>query len=116
MMVEQDWNSGIFRFKLNSSALVRYCCDRTVGVYQSFIYEVANGIATVRLNNPEKLNALTFQTYEELERLFADLAHDNQVKVVIITARAKDFARGERARDYRQADRHERRRSIDSHG
>ncbi len=31
--------------------------------YQSFIYEVADGIATVRLNNPEKLNALTFQTY-----------------------------------------------------
>lgn len=43
--------------------------------YQSFIYELTEGIATVRLHNPDKLNALTFQTYEELERLFADLAH-----------------------------------------
>ena len=60
----------------------------------SFLYEVANGIATVRLNNPEKLNALTFQTYEELERLFADLAHDNQVKVVIITGSGKGFCSG----------------------
>ena len=42
--------------------------------YSSFLYEVADGIATVRLHNPDKLNALTFQTYEELERLFADLA------------------------------------------
>ena len=62
--------------------------------YQSFIYEVADGIATVRLNNPDKLNALTFQTYEELERLFADLAHDNQVKVVIITGSGKGFCSG----------------------
>jgi enoyl-CoA hydratase/carnithine racemase len=48
----------------------------------------------VRLNNPEKLNALTFQTYEELERLFADLAHDNQVEVVIITGSGKGFCSG----------------------
>src|SRR6266566_4788308 len=61
---------------------------------QSFMYEVADGIGTVRLNNPGKLNALTFQTYEELERLFADLAHDNQVKVVIITGSGKGFCSG----------------------
>jgi len=62
--------------------------------YSTFLYEVADGIATVRLNNPGKLNALTFQTYEELERLFADLAHDNQVKVVIITGSGKGFCSG----------------------
>jgi enoyl-CoA hydratase/carnithine racemase len=39
---------------------------------ESFLYEVADGIATVCLNNPETLNALTFQTYEELQRLFAE--------------------------------------------
>jgi len=62
--------------------------------YSTFLYEVADGIATVRLHNPDKLNALTFQTYEELERLFADLAHDNQVKVVIITGSGKGFSSG----------------------
>ena len=36
--------------------------------YSTFLYEVTDGIATVCLNNPEKLNALTFQAYEELER------------------------------------------------
>jgi len=54
--------------------------------YKSFIYEVSDGIATIRLNDPARLNALTFQTYEELERLFQDLAEDDSVKVVIITA------------------------------
>ena len=62
--------------------------------YQSFIYEVTDGIATIRLNDPDKLNALTFQTYEELERLFAGLARDNQVKVVIITGSGKGFCSG----------------------
>src|SRR5262249_57183649 len=62
--------------------------------YSSFLYEVADGIATVRLNYPEKLNALTFQTYEELEHLFAELAQDNHVKVVIITGSGKGFCSG----------------------
>jgi len=61
--------------------------------YSTFLYEVADGIATVRLNNPDKLNALTFQTYEELARLFADLAHDNQVQRILL--------RRQRARDHR---------------
>ena len=30
--------------------------------YSSFLYEVADGIASVRLNDPETLNALTFET------------------------------------------------------
>jgi enoyl-CoA hydratase/carnithine racemase len=39
--------------------------------YTSFIYEVDDGIATIRLNDPDRLNALTFETYVELERVFA---------------------------------------------
>ena len=62
--------------------------------YSTFMYEVADGIATVRLNNPEKLNALTFRTYEELEQLFAALPQDKQVKVVIITGSGKGFCSG----------------------
>ena len=62
--------------------------------YSTFLYEVADGIATVGLNDPDKLNVLTFQTYEELERFFAGLAHDNHVKVVIITGTGKGFCSG----------------------
>jgi enoyl-CoA hydratase/carnithine racemase len=61
---------------------------------ESFIYEVADGIATVRLNDPDKLNALTFQTYQELERLMGDLAHDDAVKVVTMTGTGKGFCSG----------------------
>ncbi|HWP58579.1 MAG TPA: enoyl-CoA hydratase family protein [Candidatus Acidoferrales bacterium] len=62
--------------------------------YQSFIYEVSEGIGTIRLNNPERLNALTFQTYKELETLTAELADDRDVKVVIITGAGRGFCSG----------------------
>jgi len=62
--------------------------------YQSLIYEIEDGIATVRLNNPDKLNALTFQTYEELERLFREAAHDDRVKVIVLTGAGRGFCSG----------------------
>ena len=62
--------------------------------YNSFIYEVADNIATIRLNDPERLNALTFETYAELERVFAALADDGAVRVVVLTGTGKGFCSG----------------------
>jgi len=62
--------------------------------YQSFIYEVKDGIATARLNDPDRLNALTFQIYEELERLTRELAEDAAVKVLVLTGAGKGFCSG----------------------
>lgn len=62
--------------------------------YESFIYENEDGIATLRLNNPDKLNALTFQTYEELERFFRDAARDDAVKVIVLTGTGRGFCSG----------------------
>jgi enoyl-CoA hydratase/carnithine racemase len=65
-----------------------------MAAYQSFIYEVSGGIATIRLNDPDRLNALTFETYRELERVFAALASDSTVKVVVLTGTGKGFCSG----------------------
>ncbi len=62
--------------------------------YNSFVFEVADNIATIRLNDPERLNALTFETYAELEQVFAELVDDSQVKVVVLTAAGKGFCSG----------------------
>lgn len=62
--------------------------------YRSFVYEVEDGIATVRLNDPDRLNALTFQTYEELEKLTGDLAQDEEVKILLLTGSGKGFCSG----------------------
>lgn len=62
--------------------------------YTSLIYGVEEGIATVRLNNPDKLNALTFETYKELEQLTKDLAARDAVKVLVLTGTGKGFCSG----------------------
>lgn len=62
--------------------------------YSSFVFENDDGIATIRLNDPEKLNALTFQTYGDLEKIMAELASDNSVKVVVLTGTGKGFCSG----------------------
>ena len=62
--------------------------------YSSFVFENNDGIATIRLNDPEKLNALTLQTYGDLERIMAELASDNSVKVVVLSGTGKGFCSG----------------------
>ena len=64
--------------------------------YSSFVLENQSGVATIRLNDPDKLNALTFQTYADLENIFAELADDGGVKVVVLTGTGKGFCSGGR--------------------
>jgi enoyl-CoA hydratase/carnithine racemase len=59
-----------------------------------FLYEVENGVATIMLNRPETLNALTFEIYAQLRDLMAELRRDDQVKVVIVTGAGNAFCAG----------------------
>ncbi len=59
-----------------------------------FLYEVDDGVATITLNRPETLNALTFEIYAQLRDLMVELRRDEEVKVVIITGAGKAFCAG----------------------
>lgn len=59
-----------------------------------FLYTVQEGIATITLNRPDKLNALTFEIYAQLRDLFEALRYEDTVKVVIITGEGKGFCSG----------------------
>ena len=50
-----------------------------------------NGVATVRLNRPEKLNALTPEMREGLVQAFTQLGQDPEVKAVILTGAGRGF-------------------------
>src|SRR5678809_981493 len=61
----------------------------------TFLYEQDEpGIATITLNRPERLNALTFEVYRELTDLFAALRDEREVRVVIITGAGRAFCSG----------------------
>ncbi len=59
-----------------------------------FLYEVRDNIATLTLNRPDVLNALTFDVYAQLRDLFEALRYDDAVKVVVITGEGRGFCAG----------------------
>lgn len=62
---------------------------------KSFLFEKdEQGVATITLNRPERLNALTFEVYRELTDLFATLAREKDVRVVVITGAGRGFCSG----------------------
>lgn len=61
---------------------------------KSFRYEEGDAIATITLDRPDKLNALTFEVYAELRDLFAALATRRDVRSVVITGAGRAFCSG----------------------
>jgi enoyl-CoA hydratase/carnithine racemase len=62
---------------------------------RSFLYDTsATGVATITLNRPERLNALTFQVYRELTDTFAALRNESDVRAVVITGAGRAFCSG----------------------
>lgn len=59
-----------------------------------FNYDVSDSIATITLNRPEVLNALTLEIYAQLRDLFETLRYDEGVKAVIITGAGRAFCSG----------------------
>jgi enoyl-CoA hydratase/carnithine racemase len=63
---------------------------------RSFRYEhdAATGVATVTLDRPERLNALTFEVYEELEATFRALDVEPGVRAILLTGSGRAFSSG----------------------
>src|ERR1700704_270849 len=61
---------------------------------KSFLYEQSNGLATITLNRPERLNALTFEIYRELTDTFLALRDEPDVRAVVITGAGRAFCSG----------------------
>jgi enoyl-CoA hydratase/carnithine racemase len=63
---------------------------------RSFLYAVdqATGVATVTLNRPDRLNALTFEVYAELRDTFAALDGESGVRAIVLTGSGRGFCSG----------------------
>jgi len=63
---------------------------------KSFRYEhdAATGVATLTLDRPERLNALTFEVYEELRGAFDALDGEPGVRAILLTGAGRAFCSG----------------------
>jgi enoyl-CoA hydratase/carnithine racemase len=62
--------------------------------YKTIAYNVADGIATLTLSRPEKLNAFTAEMMHELIQAFDSIDSDDAVRAVIITGEGRAFCAG----------------------
>lgn len=62
--------------------------------WDNFRFEVADGVATVTLDRPDRLNALTFDVYADLRDLLAEIEHRDDVRVLVVTGAGRGFCSG----------------------
>lgn len=68
--------------------------DAQSSAYETIAYEVADHIATVTLDRPDRLNAFTATMATELVDAFDRIDADDEVRAVVVTGRGRGFCAG----------------------
>jgi len=63
------------------------------------LYEEKEKVGKIILNNPEKVNPLSYETLCDLEKIIKNLAEERKVRVVILTGAGKNFSAGHDLRE-----------------
>jgi len=66
---------------------------------KSFKAELEDGVLTFTLNRPDKLNALTFEVYNELREAFEKVDGEDEVRSIVLTGEGRGFCSGGDAKD-----------------
>ncbi len=62
--------------------------------YKEIIYEVEDPVAVIRLNRPDRLNAITYTMLAEIRDAIDKSAEDSQVVGIVITGEGRGFCAG----------------------
>ncbi|MGZ6017738.1 MAG: crotonase/enoyl-CoA hydratase family protein [Phenylobacterium sp.] len=62
--------------------------------FETLLYAVEDGIATITLNRPEKLNAFNTQMMKDMIAAFDETDRDDAVRAVIVTGAGRAFCAG----------------------
>src|SRR5271167_4844590 len=62
--------------------------------YEFLKVETVDRVATLTLNRPDSLNAITSRMHHEIEQIWIDLAADRDVNVILLTGAGRAFCAG----------------------
>src|ERR1051325_6966959 len=62
--------------------------------YEQNLYEVADGVAPITLNRPEKLNAWTMRLGAEVRHAMLHADRDPAVRAIVVTGAGKGYCAG----------------------
>ena len=63
-------------------------------MYETILYEKNDGVATIALNRPERLNAFDGEMHEELHAALDRAASDEEVRCVVLRGEGRGFSAG----------------------
>jgi enoyl-CoA hydratase/carnithine racemase len=64
------------------------------GRWEHFRFELADSVATLTFDRPDRLNALTFEVYADLRDLLSELPSRDDVRALVITGEGRGFCSG----------------------
>ena len=67
--------------------------------FKNILFDVDGQVATVTLNRPETLNALTFDMMDEVHDALARIEADREIRAMILTGAGRGFCSGQNLRD-----------------
>src|SRR5213593_4942233 len=62
--------------------------------YVDLLFEIDSNVATITLNRPDRLNAISGPMLESLSQVLRDADRDRDVRVIIITGAGRGFCAG----------------------
>jgi 2-(1,2-epoxy-1,2-dihydrophenyl)acetyl-CoA isomerase len=62
---------------------------------ETIIFDVADGVATITLNRPDKLNAFTVRMHEELAEALDEAAREPAIRALLVTGAGRGFCAGQ---------------------
>ena len=68
--------------------------------YEQIAWETADGIGWIRMNRPDKLNALTSRMSEEMLDALGQAAKDDAIRCVVITGEGRGFCAGQDLKEF----------------
>lgn len=64
------------------------------GNYTHLETELADGVLTITLNRPEKLNSVNRELHRDLSNVFVDASVDDDVEIIVLTGAGRAFSAG----------------------
>jgi 2-(1,2-epoxy-1,2-dihydrophenyl)acetyl-CoA isomerase len=71
-----------------------------MGDFETIRWDVADGVGTLTMNRPDRLNGMTNRMLVESAELLSQVAHDDTLRVVVLTGAGKGFCPGADLKHY----------------
>jgi 2-(1,2-epoxy-1,2-dihydrophenyl)acetyl-CoA isomerase len=67
--------------------------------YETILFDMADGVARLRLNRPDRLNAFTLKMHAEVREVLDTIEADPELRVLLLTGEGRGFCAGQDLRE-----------------